>query len=50
MSQPRKPNGKWVVIALVAAGILAALAGVKFRNLAERPDTTTTRPAPNNPK
>jgi hypothetical protein len=50
MNEPRKANGKWVVIALVAAGVIAALAGVKFRNLSERPDGATTRPAANNPR
>jgi len=49
MNQPRNGNGKWVVLALLAAGVIAALAGVKFRNLSERPDRPTTQRSPNNP-
>jgi hypothetical protein len=50
MSEPRNANGKWVVIVLLAAGVIAAIAGVKFRNLSERPDGATTQRSPNDPR
>ncbi len=44
---PPKPsggrnNGKWVVVALVAMGVIAGVAAVQFRKM---PGRTTTRPA-----
>ena len=54
MSERRTANGKWVVIALVAVGLIAALAGTVFRRFPEEwqrtpagaPATTTQATGP----
>ena len=36
-------SGRWVVLVLLAMGVVAGIAGVKYRKLADRPDGGTTR-------
>jgi hypothetical protein len=44
MCEARTANGKRVVIGLIALGLLAAVAGLKFRQWpADEPPTTTQR-------
>lgn len=46
MSEPRTTNGVWVVIALLAMGVIAGIAGLMFRQFpadrGPRPATGTT--------
>jgi hypothetical protein len=43
MSDSKNSNGKWVVVALLAIGIIAALAGLKFREMPRDDQPATTR-------
>jgi hypothetical protein len=43
MREARTTNGKWVVIGLIALGLLAAMAGLKFRQWPAGEPTTTTQ-------
>jgi hypothetical protein len=46
MNPPRTINGKWVVLGLLAVGVIAALAGLKFRRFPEdKPPGSTAPPA-----
>jgi hypothetical protein len=43
MSDSKMSNGKWVVLALLAMGIIAALAGWKFREMPRDDGPAATR-------
>lgn len=43
MSDSKTSNGKWVVLALLTMGIIAALAGWKFREMPRDDQPATTR-------
>jgi hypothetical protein len=42
MSERRTVSGRWVVFVLLAMGVIAGIAGVKYRNLSEHPGTRPT--------
>ena len=51
MNERRTVNGRWVVLVLLALGVIAGIAGVKYRKLSERPGagatpSATTQPPP----
>lgn len=41
MSERRTVSGRWVVLVLVALGVIAGVAGVKYRKLSDRPEGLT---------
>jgi hypothetical protein len=41
MSERPTASGRWVVLVLLAAGVVAGIAGVKYRKLFERPEGGT---------
>ena len=43
-TRPRGRNGRWLVVAVVAVGIVLALVGLKFRNPAPRQPAPATGP------
>ena len=51
MNDRQTVSGRWVVLVLLALGVIAGIVGVKYRKLAERPapqpaPSTTTRSIP----
>ena len=42
MSERQTVNGRWVVLVLLALGVIAGIAGVKYRKLSERPGGAET--------
>ena len=51
MSERQTVSGRWVVFVLLALGVIAGIAGVKYRKLSERPGSgatpsTSTQPTP----
>ena len=51
MNERQTVSGRWVVLVLLALGVIAGVAGVKYRKLSERPGngatpSTATQPSP----